>query len=132
MGWEQIKDYMNSFIAILILGVPLIIEAIKAKRSKVLIFIYVVCCIGLVFLGYDKIKRDNRKEIVNTKKDSALNQQIIILQKSISNDSTERREVYKKLESKFDIIIDSTKNPVKVSTYNTNFEKARDVYIGDK
>lgn len=60
--WDTIKDYMNSFIAILILGIPLIYEAIKSKRPKWLIISYFGGCIALIFLGIDKVGRDNNKD----------------------------------------------------------------------
>jgi hypothetical protein len=129
MGWEQIKDYSSSFIAIVILGVPLIIEAISAKRSKGLIVLYVLCCVFLIFLGADKIKRDNIKEGIARNDKAELKSSIENLQMSISIDSAERKALYEKLEEKFNIIIDSQGNPTKI--FNTKIEKARDVYIGN-
>ena len=130
MGWEQIKDYMNSLIgaALLLISIVLIPE-IRAKKKYWITITMLVFL--LVWLGIDKIKRDNTKEAEIIKKDSTFERKIDGLSNTIKNDSAERKAVYKKLESKFDIIIDSMGNPQKIKNFNTTIDQARDVYIGN-
>lgn len=64
MSWDTAKDYMNAFIAILIILIPLIKEARKeGKKSTIYIIFLSASCVGLFFLGKDKIDRDRVKDL---------------------------------------------------------------------
>jgi len=69
MTWDTLKDYMNAFIAILIILVPLIKEARKDGKKSIgyIVFLF-ISCVVLFFLGKDKIDRDSVNEIKFEKK----------------------------------------------------------------
>lgn len=69
----------------------------------------------VVFFG----KIDSSKHIVDS------------LNATIKNSNTQTNQFLKRLDSSFNITVDSLRNAPVKKTFNTNIEKARDVYIGD-
>lgn len=132
--WDITKDYMNSFIGIAILLVPLIREWIKsANRSKSYISFLVICCIGLLALGIDKINRDNKKDSINEKRRSSDSTKLDAISNSYAKDTARFSDFKKKLEMDFHIK-DSANAPVQIHyykpVYNTHINKADKVSIG--
>ena len=129
MSWDTIKDYMNSFIGILILLIPILLMP-EVRRSKFYKIFFVIASIFLFWLGTDKIKRDKKTELLTNKSKDSLNIQIRSLRDDFSKYKQSENEFLIKLKTNFNIGRDSIKNsPIK---YNTTIEKARDVYIGDR
>lgn len=130
--WDLSKDYLNAFLGALVIFLSLfLIPEIRAKR-KYIAGIIILCCL-LIWLGADKIARDNRKDEAaenRRKSDSAaINRINAILQA----DTAAFSDFKKKLEKDFHIK-DSGNTPVQIHNYmpvfNTHIEKAKEVKIG--
>lgn len=135
--WDLIKDYTNSFIGAIVVLIGLIAIP-EIRRNKKLLISSVIIFILLVWLGIDKINRDNQKDEDNK------NQMVVFFGKidsskhivdslnaTIKNSNTQTNQFLKRLDSSFNITVDSLRNAPVKKTFNTNIEKARDVYIGD-
>jgi hypothetical protein len=61
MSWDQIKDYMNSFIGIIFLTLPFFFIP-EIKRSKTYIVFFILATVFLLWLGTDKMKRDEKQK----------------------------------------------------------------------
>ena len=76
--WDLIKDYTNAFLGAIALLLSLIFIP-EIRNSKKNIFFVLLVCITSTFLGLDKLKRDNCKDVRNqtrTLKDSETIQNI--------------------------------------------------------
>lgn len=143
--WDTIKDYMYAFLGVLFLGIPLIgtllAQRKKAKDRKTKrelsrwLLAVVVGCLFLIWLGYDKINRDQKKEESLTVLNSNFNNATARLTHSDSLNAILTKKVdssnafMKALKESFNIVKDANNKPVK---YETKINTARDVYIGDR
>lgn len=136
MEWKQLEDIIISFIGSFILLISIItIPEIRSKKKYWITATALI--IALAWFGYDKINRDAKKskeylisDTLKTKKIDSLVKKVSSLNDTISFNHINDMKFQKRLDSMFHIIRDSTNYPVKTQTFNTNFEKARDVYIG--
>lgn len=136
MGWEQFKDYMNSFIGALLLLISIIlIPEIRVKKK------YWISILGLVIilsvLGFDKINRDKREKLMTDNQNAENASTIRTLEKRIEKinnnyiqDSIKFSEFENDLKEKFRIIRDSTTNKPVKNEFNTKIDKAENVHIG--
>jgi hypothetical protein len=128
--WDTIKDYMNSFIGIALLVLPIFFIPEVKKSNGYKIFITIASII-LLWLGCDSVGRnkikDNKIDTLSTNINTIskkLNDANYMLQKK--TDST--NQFIKALQDRFKIGI---KNGMPFQI-NTNIEKADNVYIGSQ
>jgi hypothetical protein len=123
---DAIKDYMNSFLGIIAIILPLLFIP-ELKKSKWYIIFCIVSGLILLWLGIDKISRDGKDRSINDKRRiadsitiSKLNINVNSLAKTIKK-NTESDSVFKKeLRSKFKIV-DSANMPVSIDNRHTNY-----------
>lgn len=133
------NDYMNALLGALLILIPLVREVRKTpqkgkkKLTPYLLFLVVSFCL-LVYFGIDKINRDGKEKkfVEDSRKksdkkiDSLSNHMVELTQINMDN-----IEFMRRLKEKFYIVRDSANEPRKI-VFNTNIDKARDVYIGGK
>jgi|GEM_PF-3844807 len=132
MSGDIIKDYLNAFLGALAIFLSLVfIPEIRAKL-KYILGVLVICSL-LVWLGIDKIHRDDRKDATaerKRKEDSAVINRINSL---LQADTARFSDFKRKLEKDFHIK-DSNNTPVQIHnykpTFNTHIDKAENVKIG--
>jgi len=145
--WDIFKDYMNSFLGIIFLGVPLMgtlwyqrkSETERKKKRKLFTWICVIFfgCLILAGLGVDKINRDNAKDRLNTSETKKRNSIIDSLSNNVSllvsarkidslkstNDSIRDVEFQNQLFKEFKITRDSITNKPTIINKITNIDK---------
>jgi len=112
---DIIKDYLNSFLAIIVIFIGFI--AVPEIRKKAINWIVaaVICCV-LLFLGIDKINRDDKKDQLQQGKIDALENS----NKSISS-SLDILTVYIKRVDSLGIKRDSINNQPIITKHFINY-----------
>jgi hypothetical protein len=133
--WDLIKDYTNAFLGAIALLLSLIFIP-EIRNSKKNIFFVLLVCIMSTFLGLDKLKRDNCKDVRNqtrTLKDSEtiqnINSTLSFMSANYKRDTVAFADFKKEMMTKFHIK-DENNSPVKIDNYNTYIDKAGPVHIG--
>ena len=132
------KDYMNALLGALLILIPLIREVTKGqkkgKRKVTPYLIFLIVSFGLlVYFGIDKINRDAKEKRLADNSKRKSEERIDTLSNNIvelTQLNKDNLEFMKRLKDKFSIVKDSANEPRKI-IYNTNIDKARDVYIGN-
>ena len=142
MNWDTTKDYMNSFLGILFLGLPLIGALLyerkktidKRKKKSLLgwIFAVILGCLFLTWLGVDKINRDKKHAVAEEISANESKEKIESLTTGVNKlDSIKKdyEEFMTNLKQQKHIERDSNNQPVQ-TIFNTNIKNAETVNIG--
>ena len=131
--WDITKDYMNAFLGAIALFLSIIF--IPEIKQKVKYVVGIIILIGiLIWLGCDKIERDDRKEALNDQRradDSVKFQKLSFKLDTISNsyrsDTDRFTDFKKKLETDFKIR-DSANRPVKEINIHAQKVETMNIY----
>jgi len=126
---DTIVDYLNSFLGIGLLILPILLMPEIRKSKKYIIFV-VIASILLFWVGCEKTKRDNKKEAKHEQQRTEDSANLNSISTNYKNDTTRFNDFKKKLENDFHIK-DSANAPIQIHNYkpiiNTHINKARDV-----
>lgn len=135
MEWDFIRDSMIWILGAIFSLIQLI-QGVKTKKSITMIILLSCSFLLFIGLGLNQIYSNKQEKVGVNNQFESLNSKFKDLQKQKSMDSSARvKENAEKIKfestlfENFGIKRDTLKNiPIK---YNINFEKVRDVFIGD-
>jgi hypothetical protein len=142
MELSTFKDYMNSFIGIFFLVLPIYWEIKKKGKNYIRnVIILSILCVILFFLGLDKIHRDKAEKDKNDLRESSDSTTISQMGYKISHVDSSMNNLlsqYKKDTASFSEFVRNlqkvgyTRNPEtnQPTIYNTKIDRAENVKIG--
>jgi hypothetical protein len=120
------KDIILYILVTALAVIPILKEILwKNSSSRFYVWIIVLISVGTIWLGIDKIYRDD-------KNNQTIRNKFIKLEKSSQKDSTNMAEFLVRLKDQFKIVRDSINNQPKSTTIINNINDAKEVNIDQR